>query len=79
MDNLVSSAMQNKVIKEYNLNKDYSQYIKTIKSAQNFDDTYSTLRETLESNDAISIVSEVDHSANAAEAGMDLRRQDLSS
>ncbi len=73
MDNLVSSAMENKVIKEDSLNKDYLQRIKTINSTQSFDDTYSALRETLESNEAIRIVAEVDHGANAAVAGMELR------
>ena len=47
--------------------------IRIIQSANDFDTTYELLRSTIDSAGALTIVSEVDHSANAANVGLTLR------
>lgn len=44
-----------------------------IKSENSFDETYSRLKKDIESKDALTIVAELDHAANAKKAGMELR------
>ncbi|MDB2606571.1 DUF302 domain-containing protein [Zobellia sp.] len=43
-----------------------------VKSTQSFDDTYDLLRTSLEANENIKIVAEVDHATNAASVGLEL-------
>ncbi|CAM3299200.1 DUF302 domain-containing protein [Zobellia roscoffensis] len=43
-----------------------------LKSTQSFDETYAVLKASLEANDNIKIVAEVDHAANAASVGLEL-------
>lgn len=47
--------------------------IETIKSTNSFDETYSDLQEAIRSNASLSIVTELDHQANARSVGMELR------
>lgn len=44
-----------------------------IKSENNFDDTYAALKNAIESKKPLTIVAELDHSANAKKAEMELR------
>lgn len=44
-----------------------------IKSENSFDETYAALKKAVESKEPLSIVAELDHSANAKKAGMQLR------
>lgn len=44
-----------------------------IKSENSFDETYALLKKTIESKPPLTIVAELDHSANAKKAGMELR------
>ncbi|MGP1992595.1 DUF302 domain-containing protein [Zobellia laminariae] len=43
-----------------------------VKSTQSFDDTYAVLKASLDTNENIKIVAEVDHAANAASVGLEL-------
>ncbi|WP_446050185.1 DUF302 domain-containing protein [Zobellia laminariae] len=43
-----------------------------VKSTQSFDDTYAVLKASLDANENIKIVAEVDHAANAASVGLEL-------
>ena len=44
-----------------------------IKSENSFDETYALLKKTIESKEPLTIIAELDHSANAKKAGMELR------
>ncbi len=45
----------------------------SLKSLNNFDETYSRLKKTIESKDALTIITELDHAENAAKADLKLR------
>lgn len=45
----------------------------TLKSQNNFDETYSRLKKAIESKDALTIIKEFDHAENAAKADLKLR------
>ena len=45
----------------------------TLKSRNNFDETYSRLKKAIEGNDALTIITELDHANNAVKADMKLR------
>ncbi len=44
-----------------------------VKSGNNFDDTYAALKKAIESKKPLTVVAELDHSANAKKAGLELR------
>lgn len=73
LDGLVGKALNTEVVWGKSPEIRISQGIKTVKSNRNFTETYTALKEILESNEDISIVAELDHQANAADAGMELR------
>ena len=45
----------------------------TLKSQNNFDETYSRLKKAIEGNDALTIITELDHANNATKTEMKLR------
>lgn len=45
----------------------------SFKSQNTFDETYSRLKKAVEGNDALAIISELDHAGNAGKADMQLR------
>jgi uncharacterized protein (DUF302 family) len=44
-----------------------------VKSENNFNETYAALKKAIESKEPLTIIAELDHSANAKKAGMELR------
>lgn len=47
--------------------------LKTLKSLNNFEETYAKLKSAVEKNDALKIISEIDHAGNADKNGLKLR------
>ena len=73
LDNLVSAATKTEVaVSPFQLVGE-GEGIVSITSNQNFENTYSDLKTFLQNNPDIKIVAELDHQANAASAGLDLR------
>ena len=54
-------------------NKDSAERHIKIKSENSFDETYAALKKNIESKEPLTIIAELDHSANAKKAGMELR------
>ncbi len=75
-----NSSNNNSVNMEENQNKTMGEKTETaiekhikVKSENSFDDTYAALKKIIESKEPLSIVAELDHSANAKKAGTELR------
>ena len=47
--------------------------LKTLKSQNNFEETYAKLKSAVEKNDALKIIAEIDHAGNAVKNGLKLR------
>ncbi len=47
--------------------------LKTLKSQNNFEETYSKLKSAVEKNDALKIIAEINHAENAEKSGLTLR------
>ena len=73
LDGLVGNALDTEVVWGKSPDLRISQGIKTVKSSRDFSETYSALKEILDNNSDIQIIAELDHQANAAEAGMEMR------
>jgi uncharacterized protein (DUF302 family) len=73
LDGLVGNALYTEVVWGKSPDLRNSQGIKTVQSTRNFAETYAALQKLIEDNEDLKIVAEVDHSANAANAGMQLR------
>ncbi|WP_405199638.1 DUF302 domain-containing protein [Christiangramia sp. LLG6405-1] len=73
LENLVSAATKSEVEVSPVQPVDEGEGVVTKTSNQNFEDTYSDLKVFLQNNPDIKIVAELDHQANAASVGLDLR------
>lgn len=73
LENLVSDATKSEVEVSPVQRVGEGEGIVTITSNQNFENTYSDLKTFLQNNPNIKIVTELDHQANAASIGLDLR------
>ncbi len=72
LENLVSGVSKNEVQAAADQTVALEEGIITKVSNRNFDETYSTLKSTLNNNPAISIMAELDHQENAARVGLEL-------
>ncbi|MCM4161128.1 DUF302 domain-containing protein [Antarcticibacterium flavum] len=73
LDRLMGDAMGTEVVWGKSANVRNSQGIKTVQSTRSFDETYSSILKILGNNNDIKIIAQLDHSANAASVGMELR------
>ena len=69
---LTTRKIQNAPTETKPAEKSAERHIK-IKSENSFDETYALLKKTIESKEPLTIIAELDHSANAKKAGMELR------
>ena len=73
LENLVSSATKAEIKSAPIQEVAEGEGIITKDSEQDFENTYSTLKETLSANPNIKIIAELDHQANAASVNLELR------
>jgi len=73
LENLVSAATKSEVDVSPFQQVDEGEGVVTKTSSQNFENTYSDLKTFLQNNPNIKIIAELDHQANAASVGLDLR------
>jgi len=73
LEDLVSNATKNEVEAAGEQNVDPEEGIITVASSQDFNETYASLKKILQDNAGINIMAELDHQANAATVGLELR------
>lgn len=73
LDELVGKALRTEIVWGKSSKVRDSQGIKTVKSNRNVEDTYASIVEILDANEDMEILAQVDHQANAAGVGMELR------
>jgi len=73
LEELVGKSLNTEIIRGEKPDIINSQGIKTVQSRRDFNETWTALKDILEDNENIKIVAELDHRANAAGAGMELR------
>ncbi len=73
LENLVETAVDAPAVETTNQLVDAHAGIESVESTTDFDSTYSNLKSAIEANENLSIVAELDHQANAASVGMELR------
>lgn len=73
LNNLVSDAVNAEATKTGSQEVDLHEGIVTVDSNSDFETTYNNLKSSIESNENLSIVAELDHQENAAGVDMDLR------
>lgn len=73
LENLVEAAVDAPAVETTNQLVDAHAGIESVESTTDFDSTYSNLKSAIEANEDLSIVAELDHQANAASVGMELR------
>ena len=73
LENLTATATNSEVQRAANLIVETREGIITIESIQNFEQTYSSLENAISSDENPEIFVQVDHQANAASVGMELR------
>ncbi|WP_093410894.1 DUF302 domain-containing protein [Salegentibacter flavus] len=73
LSNLVGTAVDASATETTSQLVDEHAGIESVESTTDFDSTYSNLRSAIEANENLSIVAELDHQANAASVGMELR------
>ncbi len=73
LENLVTNATSSSIKRATELAVPEGEGIITVVSNQNFQDTYSTLKSAIFSNENLNIVTELDHQANAASVDLELR------
>jgi len=72
LENLVTGVSNEEVLNAEDGMVDFNEGIITKESAQNFEDTYSNLKNALSMNTNISIIAELDHQKNAESVGLEL-------
>lgn len=77
MDAMLGKALNSEVVWGKRMDLTNAQGIKTVQSKQNFSETYSALKESIENNENIQIIAELDHRENAAGEDMELRPTSL--
>jgi len=73
LENLVKPATNTDIKRATELAVEEGVGIITVNSTQNFENTYTTLQNAISRNENLSIVAQLDHRANAANVGMELR------
>ncbi|MDT0686482.1 DUF302 domain-containing protein [Autumnicola psychrophila] len=73
LNNLVSNAVNAEAKKNGSQEVELHDGIVSINSSLNFETTYNNLKSSIESNENLSIVAELDHQENAASVEIDLR------
>jgi len=70
---LVSTASGNDVFPSTSITNISGQRISTKVSTKSFEDTYNTLKSTIQNNPNLRVIAEVNHQENAINAGLELR------
>ena len=73
LSNLVSSNTKSETMATAQQTVGFSEGIITKESTLSFEDSYQTLKSSLQSNPNLTVIAELDHQANAASVGLDLR------
>jgi len=73
LENIVTTATTSTIKRATDLSVEEGAGIITVNSKRNFEDTYSSLRSAISSNQNLSIVAELDHQENAASVNLELR------
>lgn len=73
LEKLVSEVSKKPVLEAEEQQVEFMEGIITIESTRDFETTYATLRNAIANNPNLSIVVELDHEANAASVGLELR------
>lgn len=73
LNSLVGPAADAQREQTDNQDVDFEEGIISVESTVNFESTYSNLKSSIEANENLSIVAELDHKQNAASVGMELR------
>jgi len=73
LENLTKAATSSEIQRATNLSAEFKEGIITIESNQDFETTHNTLQNAIVSNENLSIVAQLDHQANAASVGLELR------
>jgi uncharacterized protein (DUF302 family) len=72
LNNLVGTAVDAQPEQTLNQNVDLHEGIISVESTTDFESTYNNLRASIEANENLSIVTELDHQQNAENVGMEL-------
>ncbi|WP_026837591.1 DUF302 domain-containing protein [Gillisia sp. JM1] len=73
LENLTKAATSSEIKRATDLTVEFEEGIITVESAQDFESTYNALENAIASNENLSIVVQLDHQANAASVGLELR------
>lgn len=73
LENLTNAATSSEIQRATNLSAEFKEGIITIESNQDFETTHNTLQNAIVTNENLSIVAQLDHQANAASVGLELR------
>ncbi|WP_034923536.1 DUF302 domain-containing protein [Gillisia sp. CAL575] len=73
LENLTKAATSSEIQRATNLSAEFKEGIITIESNQDFETTHNTLQNAIVTNENLSIVAQLDHQANAASVGLELR------
>ena len=73
LENLTKAATSSEIKRATDLTADFEEGIVTVESTQDFESTYNSLQNAIYSNENLSIVAQLDHQANAASVGLELR------
>lgn len=73
LNNLVGSAVDAQAQETNNQSVDLHEGIVSVESNNDFATTYTNLKSSIETNESLSVVAELDHQENAESVGMDLR------
>ncbi len=73
LENLTKAATSSEIKRATDLTAESKEGIITIESVQDFESTYNALENAIATNENLSIVAQLDHQANAANVGLELR------
>ncbi len=73
LENLTKAATSSEIQRATNLSAEFKEGVITKESSQDFETTYNALQNAIVSNENLSIVAQLDHQANAASVGLELR------
>lgn len=73
LENLTKAATSSEIKRATDLTAESKEGIITVESVQDFESTYNALENAIATNENLSIVAQLDHQANAANVGLELR------
>jgi len=73
LENLTKAATSSEIKRATDLSAEFEEGIVSVESIKDFDSTYNALQSAIASNENLSIVAQLDHQANAASVGLELR------